>query len=313
MPDQPNILVVGSVNMDLVVRCAAMPAPGETVLGDAFCTSPGGKGANQAVAAARLGARCTLIGRVGDDAFGRELLDNLTSEDVDCEHVLPTPEARTGAATIVVDGNGDNAIVVAGGANRSVTPDDLFTRAELFAAADVVLLQLELTLPTVRAAIDLARRHGCRTVLDPAPAPCRPAPGLYDVDVLTPNAQEAEALTGVPTGDQRANKNVASELIALGAKAVALKLAGRGSLVVCADGEMARLGAYKVTVTDTTAAGDAFTAALGVSLARGSTLRVAARYANAAGALACTRIGAQAAMPTADEVAMLMADQTPEP
>ncbi|MFW6132657.1 MAG: ribokinase [Planctomycetota bacterium] len=313
MPDQPNILVVGSINMDLILRCPSMPTPGETVLGDGFRTAPGGKGANQAVAAARLGARCTLIGRIGEDAFGEELLANLRAEGVDCRDVLGTSEAPSGVAAILVDGNGENTIVVAGGANRCLTPDDLFAREALFRDADAVLLQLELPLPTVRAAIDLARRHGCLTVLDPAPAPRRPVAGLFEVDVLSPNASEAELLTGIPTGDQHANKNVASELIARGARAAVLKLGSRGSLVVSADGEMARVGPYKVTITDTTAAGDAFTAALGVSLSRGSALRVAARYANAAGALASTRIGSQSAMPTADEVAMLMADQAPEP
>ena len=251
MPNVPEILVVGSVNMDLVVRAPHMPAPGETVLGRGFATCPGGKGANQAVA----------------------------------------------------------AIVVAGGANARLTPDDVFTRAALFASADVVLLQLELPLPTVRAAKDLAQRHACKVVLDPAPVPASLGPELCEVDVLTPNVIEAERITGHRAGEDRAERNTALDLLALGAKAVALKLGARGSLVATSNGQLARLRAYKVDIVDTTAAGDAFTAALGVAIGRGQELASAARFANAAGALACTRLGAQQAMPTLDEVRMLIADQ----
>lgn len=304
-----NILVVGSINMDLMVRTPHMPAPGETVHGEGFVTTPGGKGANQAVAAARLGTAVTMIGRVGEDAFGRELLANLKAEGVACEAVLPTPEVATGVAVIVVDAAGENSIVIAGGANRLVTPDDVFSQEALFERADAAVLQLETPLPTVRAAIDLARRHRCRTVLDPAPAPKRLPEELCRVDVLSPNVGEAEQLTGNRAGDERANKTIATDLIALGARAAVLKLGPRGSLVVTADGNIARAPAYKVDVTDTTGAGDAFTAALAVAAARGQPLADASRYANAAGALACTKLGAQAALPTADEVRILMADQ----
>ena len=309
MSEQPNILVVGSINMDLVVRTRHMPAPGETVLGGDFATSPGGKGANQAVAVARLGGACRMIGRVGDDAFGQTLLEGLRAEGIDCTRVLATPDTPSGVALIVVDSRGENSIVVAGGANAALTPDDVFGHEEAFEDADLVVLQLELPLPTVRAAADLARRNRCKVVLDPAPAPRQLCEALFHVDLLTPNVTEAEQLTGARALDDRADKTVASDLIQRGAKAVALKLGARGAVAVQADGHFYRAPAYKVSVVDTTAAGDAFTAAVALALAQDRPLRDAIQFANAAGALACTRLGAQSAMPTADEVRFLIADQ----
>ena len=304
-----NILVVGSVNMDVVVRAPHMPAPGETVLGRGFVTSPGGKGANQAVAAARLGAKVTMIGRVGDDAFGAELMEGLRAEKIDCNNVLVTDNCASGVAVIIVDSIGENSIVVAGAANFRLTPDDIYGRAELFEQADAILLQLELPLPTVRASIDLAKRHGCRIIMDPAPVP-KPFPSeLCKVDILCPNVPEAEAITGSRTGEERADRNIALDLMARGAKAAVLKLGSRGSLVAGGDGEFSRVPAFKVDIVDTTGAGDAFTAALAVSVASGRNLKRAARFANAAGAIACTRLGAQDAMPNALEVKMLMEDQ----
>ena len=212
-------------------------------------------------------------------------------------------------ALIVVDSGGENSIVVASGANYRLSPDDLFARAEAFKAAEVVLLQLELPLPTVRAAIDLARRHRCKVILDPAPAPPRIPEALFQVDVISPNAAEAEAITGKKAIEERVGKHAASELIARGARAAVLKLGQRGSMVATADGSFHTVEPYKVQVVDTTAAGDAFTAALAVAVASGTDLPEAARFANAAGALACTRLGAQAAMPTLHEVRALMAEQ----
>ena len=313
MSEQPTILVVGSINMDLVVRAPHMPAPGETVLGEGFATAPGGKGANQAVAVARQGVACVFLGRVGEDAFGEKLVAGMKAEGIDCENVLPTPDVATGVAMIVVDANGENSIVVASGANHRVTPDDVYHRAELFQAADVVLLQLELPLPTVQAARKLAVKHDCKVVLDPAPAPkCLPAE-LCKVDVISPNVSEAEIITGkhADEGDERVGKIVASDLIGRGAKAAVLKLGQRGSLVMCADGEIASIKPYKVNIVDTTAAGDAFTASLAVGLARGMSLRESAKIANAAGALACTQFGAQPSMPAAGEIRILMEDQKP--
>jgi len=313
MSQQPTLLVVGSVNMDLIVRAPRMPEPGETVLGKGFATAPGGKGANQAVAIARQGARCLFLGMVGEDDFGKALLDSMTSAGVNCENVIVTAEAATGVAVIIVDAKGENSIVVASGANYKITPDDVYHAESLFAAADVVVLQLELPLPTVRAARALAVKSGCKVVLDPAPAPKALPAELCRVDVITPNVSEAEIITGkkAETFDERVDKLVASSLIERGAKSAVLKLGARGSLVLAADGEIARIGPYKVDIVDTTAAGDAFTAALAVGLAAGVPLTQAARAANAAGALACTRFGAQPSMPTAEEIQMLMVDQNP--
>jgi ribokinase len=306
-----DVLVVGSINMDLAVRTQRMPLPGQTVLGHGFATTGGGKGANQAVAVARMGGQAVLLGRVGDDEFGRALLASLQASGVNTQCVLATHQAHTGVALIMVDAKGENSIVVASGANFSVTPDDLFHCERLFAGAKIVLLQLELPLPTVLAARRLARKHGCRVVLDPAPAQPNLPAELLDADIISPNVGEAEIITDhkCDATEERLGKYIATELIARGAKGVALKLGARGSVVMTADGIIRPIKPYKVNVVDTTAAGDAFTGALALYLARGLPLHKAARYANAAGALACTRFGAQSAMPGIGEVEMLMADQ----
>ena len=310
MADKTSVLVVGSINMDLVVRSPHMPAPGETVLGTDLFTSPGGKGANQAVAAARLGAKVKMIARVGDDAFGQTLRANLENEKIDIAAVRVTEGTPSGVAMIVIDSRGENSIVVASGANFRVTPDDVFSEEDAFAGAAVVVLQLELPLPTVRAAIEQARRHDCKIILDPAPAPRAMPVELFRVDVISPNVGEAEVLLDAkPTAD-RIDKQVAADLLNRGAKAVVLKLGRRGALVA-ADGQFHRVGPYKVPVIDTTGAGDAFTAAMAVAIGRGEKLCDAVKFGNAAGALACTKMGAQQAMPTRDEVMLLMADQKP--
>jgi len=310
--EKPLILVVGSVNMDLVVRSKRMPAPGETLLGDGFVTSPGGKGANQAVAVARLGGRCAFLGRVGADSFGQHLLAGLKAEEIDCSAVMTSDEAPTGVAIVVVDAKGENSIIVAGGANQRVSPDDIYAQQELFQAASILLVQLELPLPTVRAAMDLARRNNCKVILDPAPAHRNLDAQLCKVDVICPNGLEAEIITGQPAvADDRAAKSLASDLIGRGASAAVVKLGARGSVVVTADEHFYTVPAYKVPVVDTTAAGDAFAGALAVAVARGQCLREAAKFANAAGALACTRLGAQSAMPTATDVEALMRSQNP--
>jgi ribokinase len=308
---EPTILVVGSINMDLVVRAPHMPAPGETILGDGFTTAPGGKGANQAVAVARLGARCHFLGRVGDDEFGKTLLAGLVHEGIHTEGVRLTHDAPTGVAMIIVDEKGENSIVVASGANHRVTPDDIFEHESLFAAADVVVMQLELPIVTTVAARKLAAKHHKPVILDPAPARKNLPADLLGVDIISPNLTEAEILTGQQADEvsERVDKVMAADLLRMGAKAAVLKLGHRGSLVLTSEGLIASIKPYKVDIVDTTAAGDAFTAALAVGVAKGMDLPAAARMANAAGALACTRFGAQASMPTIHEVKMLMGEQ----
>ena len=299
----PHIVVVGSINMDLVARMARLPRPGETVHGDDFQTISGGKGANQAVAAARLGARVTMIGRVGDDSFGEMLRRSLTEYGVSTEHVIVTKGCSSGVALIGVEATGANSITVIAGANGWLTPDDVGTRAALIASADALIVQLETPLDTVAAAIRLARQAGVRTILDPAPAPSGPLPiELLAVEILSPNQTEAEALTGVAVHDVTSARLAAQRLRELGAKAVVLKLGELGALILDEAGREELVPARTARVVDTTAAGDAFTAGLAVALAEGRSLPDAARFGCAAGTLACTQFGAQPAMPSRNEV-----------
>ena len=298
-PDAP-IVIVGSVNMDLVVRTPCVPAPGQTVLGRDFVTIPGGKGANQAVAVARLGGNAIMVGRVGDDDFGRRLREELRSSGVNDDHVLTTPDVASGIAMIVVEDGGENAITVASGANFAVTPADVDAAEAVIREAKVCLLQLELPVETVLHTIDLCRQHGVETILDTAPAPAPPAPeGLFKADIITPNESEAAALTGLAV--DTAPAQIADALQAKGCRTVVLKLGQRGSHVFAPDGDWPA-AAFAIEPVDTTAAGDAFTAALAVARAAGQPLADAARFANAAGALACTRLGAQPSMPTHTQV-----------
>lgn len=295
---RPHIVVIGSINLDLVSRMARLPRPGETLHGDDFRMVSGGKGANQAVAAARLGARVTMIGRVGDDPFGQVLRDALSRDGIDTQHVITTANCSSGVATINVEASGANAIVVVAGANGQLTADDLNNRKDVIASADVLLLQLESPLDTVAAAIQIARAAGVRTILDPAPAPTGALPAtLRHVDLLSPNQTEAEALTGIVVDTVKNGEQAARRLQQGGAGEIVLKLGELGALVCSLEGDVDHIMAPRVTVVDTTAAGDAFTAALGVALSEGKSLTDAARFACATGTLACTVFGAQPAMP----------------
>ncbi|MDD4890662.1 MAG: ribokinase, partial [Phycisphaerae bacterium] len=255
--EKPRVVVVGSANMDLVVRCSRMPKPGETLLGGQFTSSPGGKGANQAVAAARLGAECHFVGRIGNDDFGARLKVQMKASGVNTDRLIATEGVASGVAIIVVDGRGENSIVVASGANERVTPEDIDAVESLIASAKAVLLQLELPLPTVSRAIAIARKHGVMTVLDPAPVPpdsLLPA-DAYQVDILNPNEIEATQLTGEPIGEDRHSaKLVAAELMRRGAKSVVIKLGRRGALAVEGDTTQFReVPTHSVPVVDTTA------------------------------------------------------------
>jgi ribokinase len=303
MPKIPRIVVVGSINMDLVARVPQLPRPGETVLGTAFSQVPGGKGANQAVAAARLGADVTMIGRVGDDVFGEQLLVSLRRHGVRTEQVQRAANCPSGLALIGVDDSGQNSITVIGGANQRLTPKDIEAQSAAIAGADALLVQLEVPLETVVAAVAVARQHGVLTILDPAPPPSGALPAeLYAVDVLSPNQAEAEALTGVAVTSVSTAIIAARKLHERGARQVVFKLGAQGALAGESGGEFAQIPAPQVRVVDTTAAGDAFTAALAVALIEGRSLGEATRFACAAGSLATTRAGAQDAMPSREEV-----------
>ncbi|MFO0973910.1 MAG: ribokinase [Phycisphaerae bacterium] len=300
-----DVVVIGSVNIDLVVRAARIPAAGETILGRDLMTFPGGKGANQAVAAARLGARTALVGRVGDDPYGGRLLASLQAAGVNTRHVTVTEGVPSGTALICVDALGENAICVAGGANMRVTPADIDRAAPLIRSAKVCLLQLELPIETVLHALQVCRAAEVETILDPAPCPEEPVAGLFHVAVLSPNQHEAERLTGERFGNHAEVKLLAATLAARGPAAVVVKLGERGAVYF--DGEqLEHLPAHRITPVDTTAAGDAFTAALGVARAAGEPLAAATRFANAAGAVTCLKQGAQPALPTRPEVERMM-------
>jgi ribokinase len=282
------IAVVGSINLDVVVEVERHPAPGETVVGGDRRELPGGKGANQAVAAARLGAAVAMVGRVGADAAGRRLRDGLAGEGVDVAHVREDAHAPTGMALIAVDGRGENTIVVSPGANARVGPDDVHAARELLAGAAVTLVQHEVPPDAVRAAIAAA---GATVVLNPAPARPLAAP----VDVLVPNRVELAALAG-GDGDPVA---LASGLE--GARAVVVTLGADGAVVVQGD-RVERIAAPTVAAVDTTGAGDAFCGALAEALAGGGELVEAARWAVRAAAVSVTRAGAQGGLPWRDDV-----------
>lgn len=297
----PHIVVVGSLNMDLVIRTPRFPSPGETISGHDFHIIPGGKGANQAVAAARLGARVTMIGRVGDDAFGAQQLANLAQLGVDVSHVVQDPEAATGVALIAVDQSGQNCIILAPGANMRLTRADVEAAEEAVAGASVLLLQLESPLDVVEHAIRMAHGQGVTTVLNPAPARKLSPAALAQVDFLIPNESETALLTGIEVEDVETAKQAATRLRAEGVGTVILTLGERGALLVN-DQRTVHVPGYQVEVVDTTAAGDAFVGGFAVALAEGRDLIEAVRFANAAGALAVTKLGAQPSLPTRAEV-----------
>lgn len=302
-----SITVVGSLNMDFVVQVGALPLPGETVIGGGFRTLPGGKGANQACAAGRLGGRVRMVGRVGDDAVGEQLRANLEVAGVDAGGVRSTAATPSGVALIVVQEGGQNQIVVAPGANGLVTPADVDWALESLDGG-YLLLQLETPLDAVETAAALGRSRGATVVLDPAPA--RPLPDrlLASVDCLTPNESEAMMLLGRREGTVTIADapEVARALRTRGAHTVLLKLGEKGAFLD--DGVRAQhVPSFRVQAVDATAAGDTFNGALAVALGEGRPLADAVRFANAAAALSVTRIGAQASIPTRAEVDALTA------
>jgi ribokinase len=296
-----DIVVVGSLNMDLVVKAPRMPLEGETLLGRDFQMIPGGKGANQAAAAARLGAQVAMVGRVGGDAFGPPLIENLRCQGVDAGHVQIDDEAATGTAMIIVDDSGQNSIVVAPGANGRVSEQDVDRLEDTLSQARVLLLQFEVPLETVEYAIQMAARHQIKVILNPAPARPAPAELIAKVDYLVPNEFEASTLTGLETKDVPSAERAARKLLGFGVPVVIITLGERGALMATGQG-MAHVPARRVQAVDTTAAGDAFIGGLAVALVKGSPLDEAVRYASCAGALAVTKFGAQTSLPSADEV-----------
>lgn len=294
------ILVIGSSNTDLVVNVDSIPKPGQTVLGDSFFVNPGGKGANQAVGAARLGKDVSFCCKTGEDDYGRAAKELFAKEGMDTSFVFSTPDHPSGVALIAVDKNGENSIVVASGANMDLLPEDI-DRIGSFSRFDIVLCQLEIPLQTVEYIATKARRDGAKFVLNPAPACKLPDSLLSCVDILTPNETEAEIISGIKVTDTEGATSAARKIMETGVGQVIVTLGSKGSLL-CSDKEQTLVPAFKVRAVDTTAAGDIFNGALCVALSEGKEMVNAIRFASAASSISVTRKGAQASAPYRNEV-----------
>ncbi|MFN3648459.1 MAG: ribokinase [Armatimonadota bacterium] len=300
-----KIVVVGSTNLDMVVKAPRIPRPGETVLGGKFAMISGGKGANQAVAAARLGAEVTFIARAGAGPFGDQAVERFRAEGIRTEHIVRDPDAEHGVALILVDQNGENAIAVAPGANERLSAADVERAEAAIAACDTLLLQLEVPLEAVSRAVELAKKHGKRVLLNPAPYCQVPDSLLAGVDLLTPNETEAEMLLGGGEAGLGGIAVTAEELLRRGVGCVIVTLGKEGVFVVTPDGQY-HVPGRRVEAVDTTAAGDAFSGALAVGVSEGLEFREAVRRAVAASALSVTRLGAQDSLPTRAELEALL-------
>jgi ribokinase len=301
-----HVLVVGSFNTDLMMRTAKLPEAGETVLGSMFRMGPGGKGSNQAIAAARLGAKVRFVGCLGTDTFGDLAQSVLADEGVDTGFIERSADFHTGAAMILVNEvTGENWITVVPGANLQLLPDGIDAASESFDGANVLLLQLEIPLPTVEHTISLARERGLRVILNPAPAQALPDDLLSRIDILTPNEMELERLTNLGVDTLSEIEETAKRLLRRGSGAVIVTLGAHGVLRVSSEGARHFPG-YEVEVVDTTGAGDSFNGALAAAIAAGSDLDGAISFANAAAALSVTRVGTALAMPTLSEVRALL-------
>lgn len=294
-------MVVGSSNTDLVVKSTALPRPGETVLGGKFQKVAGGKGANQAVVAARLGAEVTFVAKLGKDRFGKDALAGLEAQGLNTNYVSFDDQAASGVALIMVDENGENCISVASGTNALLSPDDIDRATAAFAEASCLLVQLETPLPTVTHAIDLASKQGCQVILNPAPAASLPDDLLAKVDWITPNETEAEILTGIKVDDPSSAQHAANALKKRGVGAVIITMGAAGAYVDHPDYQ-GMVGTTKVEVIDTTAAGDTFNGALAVALSQKMPVAEAVAYANAAAAYSVTQFGAQSSAPNPEDL-----------
>jgi ribokinase len=303
--DNQPIVVIGSLNIDLISVTPRLPRPGETVLGKSFHMAAGGKGANQAVAAARLGAPVAMVGRVGDDPFARLVRDEMTAAGVDIERVLTEPSAFTATGSIFVDASGQNSIVVSAGANARLTPNDVVASAPVLDRAALVILQLEIPLRTNEAALEAARRRKVPVILNAAPMDVAASALIAACDWLVVNEIEAEQLVGREVRDA-ADAVVAAESMQRPQQRIVITL-GAGGAVLVYENQSCHVPAPVVDVVDTTAAGDAFVGALGAVLQRGGGDDDALRRAVLAGSLACTKMGAIPSLPTADQVQALRA------
>lgn len=294
-------MVFGSLNVDFVVNTPVRPKPGETVTGQDFHIYPGGKGANQAVAASRAGGKVTMAGRIGDDVFSSVLTRSLLEAGVRGDYLRVSTGISTGSAFIVLDGQGENSIVVVPGANGLSSKDDIETLVPVLENARILMLQLEVPMESVEYAARKARDLGVTVMLDPAPPVALTRSLLECVDIITPNEHEAQFLTGRQIIDVRTARLAASDLTSMGVRSAVVKLGGKG-VVYAGDNAVEHIPGHEVRVLDSTAAGDAFSGALAVATCEGKSLAEACRFANAAGALSVTRAGAQTSMPWRDEI-----------
>jgi ribokinase len=303
--EKAKIVVVGSSNTDMIIQLESIPRPGETLLGGEFSIAAGGKGANQAVAAARAGGEVTLVACVGEDMFGNEAIEGFAKDSINVDYVFKAEKDPSGVALIFVDKKGENSIAVASGANAQLTPVHIEQAKEKISSADILIMQLETPLETVSAAAKLASDNGVKVILNPAPACALDDELLKNVSIFTPNETEAEFFTGIKVEDENSARDAANALLAKGIDTVLITL-GEAGVYFATASEQKMVAGFKVNPVDTTAAGDCFNGALAVALAENKPLDDAIRFANAAGALSVTKLGAQPSAPTRDEVEQLL-------
>ncbi len=305
--NSPNILVIGSFMMDLVVRGPRLPYDGETIIGSSFQRFPGGKGANQAVAAARLGANVAMAGKLGEDGFGREMLETLRAENVDTKNILIDKKMPTGVGSVTVDDSGNNRIVVVPGANMYYQPEDVRVIRQLIKDSDILMMQLEIDIEVVKEALVIASGYNVPVLLNPAPAQKLSEEMLKHIAYLTPNETEAELLTGIKVTDIESAGKAADKLVRQGIKNVIITLGEQGALIADESG-WEHIAAFQVTPIDSVAAGDAFNAAFAIAIVEGKPCAQAAKFANAAGALAVLTEGAIPSLPARESVDRFLAD-----
>lgn len=301
METRPGITVIGSSNTDMVIMTSHFPAPGETILGGDFLMNAGGKGANQAVAAARCGGKVSFIGKIGDDIFGRSALENIRNEGIDTSGLVTDAEAASGVAQIIVNSEGENSIVVAPGANLKLNRDDIDNAYAKFGLGEIILMQLEIPVDTILYTAKKASALGKKVILNPAPATTLPDDLYKCLYLITPNETETEQLTGVKVSNIQSAEKAAKIFTDKGVENVIITLGEKGAYVYSAAlNEI--VPSYQVKAVDTTAAGDCFNGVLAVGLANGKDLLESVRFANRAASLAVTRAGAQVSLPTRKEV-----------
>ena len=303
-----KIVVVGSCNTDMVIKADRLPVPGETILGGTFFMNPGGKGANQAVAAARLGGNVTLISKTGNDVFGKQSVMLYTTENIKTDYIYSDSRHPSGVALITVDSQGENCIVVASGANAYLTPSDIDKASAEIENSDLVLMQLEIPIETVEYVAEMANKKGIKVILNPAPARALSNNLLKNVYIIIPNKNEAEILSGIKVSDIESAKQAADIISAKGVDIVVITLGSQGALIK-EYAEYHFVEAYKVDALDTTAAGDTFCGSVCVGLSEGRSILDSVKFAARAAAITVTRMGAQASIPYRSELSSLDVEQ----